>query len=182
MNGELQVLNLATGKAVPISIHVPDDGVARRPSRISAANLIENAQLSPKGERVLFTARGDIFTAPVEKGPARNLTHSPGAHDKLPRWSPDGSKVAFISDQSGEEEVWVVAQDGATPAEPLTTGGKAMRFAPEWSADGKRLAFSDKDGVLYVMTVADKKVAEVARSRNGELHDYAWSPRGSYLA
>jgi tricorn protease len=182
MNGELQVLNLATGKAVPISIHVPDDGVARRPSRISAANLIENAQLSPKGERVLFTARGDIFTAPVEKGPARNLTHSPGAHDKWPRWSPDGSKVAFISDQSGEEEVWVVAQDGATPAEPLTTGGKAMRFAPEWSADGKRLAFSDKDGVLYVMTVADKKVAEVARSRNGDIRDYAWSPKGSYLA
>ena len=72
-------------------------------------------------ERVLFAARGDIFSAPVEKGPTRNLTMTPGAHDKWPRWSPDGSKVAFISDKSGEEEVWLVAQDGATPAQQLTT-------------------------------------------------------------
>ena len=115
---------------------------------MSAASLIEHASLSPKGERVLFAARGEIFSAPVEKGPTRNLTMTPGAHDKWPRWSPDGSKVAFISDKSGEEEVWVVAQDGATPAEQLTTGGKAMRYAPEWSADGKRIAFSDKDGRL----------------------------------
>ena len=70
-----------------------------------SANLIEDVSLSPKGERVLFCARGDIFTAPIEKGPTRNLTHSSGAHDKWPRWSPDGSRIAFISDKSGEEEV-----------------------------------------------------------------------------
>ena len=69
------------------------------------AALIEQFALSPKGERVLFAARGDIFSAPIEKGPVRNLTHSPGAHDKWPAWSPDGSKIAFISDKSGEEEI-----------------------------------------------------------------------------
>jgi tricorn protease len=182
LNGELQVLDVRNGKSAPISITVPDDGVARRPSRVSAARLIEDADLSPKGERVLFAARGDIFTAPVEKGPARNLTASSNAHDKWPRWSPDGSKIAFISDKTGEEEVWIVPQDGAGPAEQLTSGGKAMRYAPEWSADGKRIAFGDKDGILYVLTVADRKVAEVARSRRGAIRDYTWSPRGSYLA
>jgi tricorn protease len=58
-----------------------------------------------KGERALFSARGDIFTAPIEKGPTRNLTHSSGAHDKWPSWSPDGSQIAFISDMTGEEEL-----------------------------------------------------------------------------
>ena len=97
MNGELQVLDTRSGKSSQISITVPDDGLARRPSRISAANNIESYELSPKGERALFSARGDIFTAPIEKGPTRNLTHSSGAHDKWPTWSPDGSQIAFIS-------------------------------------------------------------------------------------
>jgi len=182
LNGELRVFDTKAKKDNAISITVPDDGLARRPSRISVANFIEDVSLSPKGERVLFCARGDIFTAPVEKGPTRNLTHSSGAHDKWPRWSPDGSRIAFISDKTGEEEVWVVAQDGTTPAEQLTSGGKAFRYAPEWAPDGKRIAFGDKDGKIYVLTVADKKLAEIADSRRGQIRDYAWSPRGNHLA
>lgn len=183
LNGELQVLNAKTAKASPISITVPDDGVNRRPSRVSAGGaLVEGAGLSPKGERAVFAARGDIFSVPAEKGPTRNLTKSSAAHDRWPRWSPDGSKIAFISDRSGEDEVWLAAQDGATPPEQLTTGGKAMRYAPEWSADGKRIAFSDKDGGLYVATIAGKSVVEVARSNGGAIRDYEWSPSGPFLA
>mgnify|MGYP003694551397 CR=1 FL=1 len=99
-------------KSNAISINVPNEGLASRPSRISAANNIESVNLSPKGERALFSARGDIFTAPIEKGPTRNLTHSSGAHDKWPSWSPDGSRIAFISDMSGEEELYTIQQDG----------------------------------------------------------------------
>src|SRR5262245_23701818 len=182
LDGELQILDVKTGKSAGISITVPDDGLARRPSRISAANLIESVSLSPKGERALFCARGDIFSAPSEKGPTRNLTHSSGAHDKWPRWSPDGKSIAFISDMSGEEEVYVVPQDGLQPPEQLTQGGKAVRYPAEWSADGKRLAFSDKDGKIYVLTIADKKLQEVASSERGRILDYEWSPRGDFLA
>ncbi len=182
LNGELQILDAKSRKSTPISITVPDDGLARRASRVSAASLIESAALSPKGERVLFAARGDIFTAPIEKGPTRNLTRTSGAHDKSPSWSPDGSTIAFISDRSGEEEIWLVAQDGSKPPEQLTNGGKAMRYSPEWAPDGKRIAFSDKDGGVYVLTVADRKLTEVARSRRGAVRDYVWSPRGNHLA
>ena len=182
LNGELQVYNVKSRKSTPISINVPDEGIARRPSRVSAANLIESASLSPKGERVLVSARGDIFSAPIEKGPTRNLTHSSGAHDKWPSWSPDGSQVAFISDMSGEEELYLEPQDGSKPPEQITRGGAAMRYAPEWAPDGKRIAFSDKDGKLYVLTLADRKVVEIADSIRGQIRDYTWSPRGNYLA
>ncbi len=182
LNGELQVLDTKSRKSTPISIMVPDDGLARRPSRVSAANNIESYSLSPKGERTLFTARGDIFTAPIEKGPTRNLTHSSGAHDKWPNWSPDGSQIAFISDQSGEEEVYLVPQDGSKPAEQITHGGNAMRYAPEWAPDGKRLAFGDKDGKLYVLTLTDRKLVEIADTPRGQIRDYVWSPRGNYIA
>ncbi|MHB8080411.1 MAG: S41 family peptidase, partial [Candidatus Krumholzibacteriia bacterium] len=182
LGGELVVYDIAAGAARPIAIEVPDDGLASRPSRVSATDYIEDYALSPQGERALFVARGDIFTAPIEKGPTRNLTHSSNAHDKWARWSPDGAKVAFISDRSGEDEVWLVAQDGRGEPEQLTHGGKAMRYAPEWSPDGRRLAFSDKDGRVYVLTLADRGLVQVADDRLGQVDDYAWSPDSRWLA
>ncbi len=182
LDGELHVFDTKAKKDSAVSIFVPDDGLHKRPSRISVAQNIEDYALSPKGERVLFGARGDIFTAPVEHGPTRNLTNSSGAHDKWPRWSPDGSRIAFISDKSGEEEVWVVAQDGSKPAEQISTGGHAMRYAPEWSADGSRIAFGDKDGKVFILTLADRKLTEIADATRGQIRDYAWSPKGNFLA
>ena len=182
LNGELQVLDVKSGKSTPIAITVPDDGLWKRPSRVSAAGQIEDYDLSPKGERALFTARGDIFTAPIEKGPTRNLTHSSGAHDKWAAWSPDGTKIAFISDRSGEEELYVTAQDGSGAPEELTRGGKAMRYGPAWAPDGKRIALSDKDGKVYVYTFDDKKLTQIAAAARGGIRDYAWSPRGNFLA
>ncbi|MGH9933140.1 MAG: PDZ domain-containing protein, partial [Pyrinomonadaceae bacterium] len=182
LTGELQVLDTKDQKSTPVSINVPNEGLASRPSRVSAASNIESVGLSPKGERALFSARGDIFTAPIEKGPVRNLTHSSGAHDKWPVWSPDGSRIAFISDASGEEELYTIQQDGLKPAEQITRGGSAMRYQPEWSPDGKRIAFSDKDGKLYVVTLADRQLTQIADAPHGQIRDYTWSPRGNYLA
>ena len=181
-NGGLEAYDIKSRKATPISITVPDDGIARRPSRVPVSNMIESANLSPKGERVVFAARGDIFSVPAEKGPTRNLSPSSGAHDKWPSWSPDGTQIAFISDASGEEEIWLSPQDGSKKPEKLTSGGKAMRYQLEWSPDGKKIAFSDKDGKLYIVTVADKSVQQIADSKMGQIRDYEWAPKGTFLA
>lgn len=182
LDGELNIFDTDTGKARHISIRVPDDGLRMRPAQVSAADDIEDFGLSPKGQRALLVARGDVFTAPIERGPTRNLTDSSNAHDKWARWSPDGAKIAFISDLDGEDEVYLIDQDGCGKPQELTHGFHAMLYAPEWAPDGKRLAFSDKDGKLYVLTLADKEVQQIAHDRAGYLRDYVWSHDGGHLA
>jgi tricorn protease len=182
LNGELQILNIGTKEDIKISITVPDDGLARRPSRYSAEKNIEDFELSPKGERALFVARGDVFTTPIENGPTRNLTNSSNAHDKFARWSPDGRKISYISDISGEEQIYLIDQMGEEKAVQMTTQFASMLSPMVWSPDGKRIAVSDKDGKLYVLTIANKNVKEIADHEFGEINYYDWSPDGSYLA
>ena len=182
LNGELRVLDAKSGADKGISILVPSDGGASRPSRIAVERSIEGFALSPKGERALVVGRGDVFTAPIEKGPTRNLTQSSGAHDRNAQWSPDGRRIAFISDMSGEDQLYLVDQNGKGKPEALTTDLKVLLFAPEWSPDGKRIAFADKDGVLHVITVADKKRIQVAKDIFGQIGGTAWSPDSQYLA
>ncbi len=182
LDGELRIYDVQSDADRGISISVPQEGLAMRPSRYSAEGNIEDFELSPKGERALFVARGDLFTVPIEKGPTRNLTNSSGAHDRWGRWSPDGKKIAFISDRSGEDQVYLINQDGLGQPEQLTTEFEGMLYAPEWSPCGKRLALTDKDGKLYVLTLEDKSVVEVADEKRGLFGDFAWSPHGNYLA
>lgn len=181
LDGELHVFDVKTRADQGLAIFVPNDGVAMRPSRYSAEKNVEDFELSPKGERALFVARGDVFTAPIEKGPTRNLTNSSNAHDRWARWSPDGKRIAYISDASGDDEVWLVDEKGGKP-DQLTKGGVGMRYAPEWSAEGTHIGFSDKDGKLYVVSLSDRKLVEIADDERGFIRDYAWSPKGAYLA
>ncbi|HEX9164284.1 MAG TPA: PDZ domain-containing protein, partial [Gemmatimonadales bacterium] len=181
LNGEIQLLDTRAGQSRPVAITMPDDGLWKRPSRVAAAAQLESFDLSPKGERALFVARGDVFTAPIEAGPTRNLTQSSGAHDKGAAWSPDGRRIAFLSDRTGEEELYVVDQAGGEP-EQLTRNGTGMRFGPTWSPDGKQIAFSDQTGKVWVFSFEGRKLVQAGASTRGIIRDFAWSPRGGYLA
>ncbi len=181
-DGELEIMDVGSKKTTKLTINVPDDGINKRKRQVNVGGQISAFALSPKGERALFAARGDIFTAPIEHGGVRNLTRSSDANDRFPAWSPDGKQIAYISDKTGEEEIWVVAQDGSTPPEQLTTGGKAQRYDTFWSPDSKKIAFSDKEGKVYVLTVATKQLQVIADAPNGQIRDYDWSPKGNFFA
>jgi tricorn protease len=181
-NGELNVFDTRSGSTRHISVDVPTDQVDRRPAQIRVNDRIQDFGISPKGERAIFVARGEVFNAPIEKGVSRNLTRTSGAHEKGARWSPDGRRISYLSDASGEEEIYVIDALGNGKPEQLTTNGKVMRYAPEWSPDGKRLAFADMERHLWVLDVASKKITEVARDPRREIRDFSWAPGGGYLA
>ena len=182
LNGELHVYGVTDGSDRKLDIVVPDDQLAARPSHRSVARYVEDFDLGPQGARAVFVARGDVFTVPAEHGATRNLTHSSNAHDKAARWSPDGRKIAFISDMSGEEELYVVDQEGHGAPERLTTNGDMMKYPPLWSPDNQRLAFSDKSGRLWVLQISNKVMTQVAKDSGGYIGDQSWSPDGRWLA
>jgi len=180
--GELWWFDCKTHEEHAIRIRVPDEGLLVRPVQMDASALVEDFALSPGGRRAAFAARGDVMTVPKEHGDVRNLTHSPGAHDKDPAFSPDGATIAFVSDRSGEEQIWLVDHRGETEPRQLTKDLAAMLYRPDWSPDGKWLAFGDKDGVLRVCDVATGALTVVADEERGQIQDHQWSPCSGWLA
>jgi len=180
--GELFWLDTNTRKESAIQIRVPDEGTSNRPRRVAAQGLIEGFDLSPGGRRTVFAARGELLTVPKEHGDVRDLTHSPGAHDKHPTFSPDGATIAFVSDKTGEEQIWLVDHQGERPARQLTKGLDTMLNGPSWSPDQKWLAFGDKDGVLRICDATTGELTTIADEPRGQIRDYQWSPCSGHLA
>lgn len=182
--GRLHLLDPQTGKAERLCIKIAADLPDTRPHFQKVANLIQNAGISPSGQRAVFEARGEIFTVPVKKGDARNLTQSPGAADRDPAWSPDGQSIAYFSDASGEYELVISDQKGSQKKN-IPLGKQTFFYTPNWSPDGKRIAFIDKGLNLYVVELESKKVTSV----DSDTYDHperslnpAWSPDSQWIA
>src|SRR5439155_22367149 len=105
-----------------------EDSVGGRTVLKDVSKSIASYEISPDGKRALFSARGDIFTVPAKDGPTRNLTASSGVHERNPKWSPDGKWIAYISDASGEDEIYLTAQDGTGAAQQIATSGAAYKY------------------------------------------------------
>jgi len=96
--------------------------------------------VSPDGQTIVFDLLGDLYTIPITGGKATRLTHGI-AHDMQPRFSPDGRRIVFVSDRSGDENVWTIATDGSDPR-PLTTGVENAYFSPDYTPDGQYIVVS----------------------------------------
>lgn len=180
--GYLYVLDLKTEKTKKISVQIPDDKALTRPEFISVKDYISEYALSADGKRALFAARGEIFTVPAEKGNTRNLSNASGIREKNPIWSPDRKWIAYMSDRTGEDELYIIPQDGKGEEQRITTDGHCFRFAPLWSPDSKKLLFADKDLKLYYVDIGDKKVIPVDSTKNWEITEYSWSPDNKWIA
>ena len=140
----------------------------------------DDYDLAPNSRRIALSIHGEIFTVPVEEGDIRQITDN-SARDRLVNYSPDSKWLAFISDRSGREELYVVAVDGAGEAQKLTDID-ALKFGYNWSPDSKEIAFTASDSKLRKVNVASKQVVELDSSNYGNISTPEWSPDGKWLA
>ena len=103
--GKLHLLNLATETSKTVDIQVITDLVSIKPRKESVEKYVRNMSIAPDGNRAIVEARGEIFSVPAEKGITKNLTQTAGIAERFPKWSPDGKKIAYWSDRSGEYEL-----------------------------------------------------------------------------
>ena len=188
--GDIWYYDTRNGQNEKIDIRVGPDAPEARPRLVNVREHITGVGISPRGERALVEARGEIFTVPKEHGPIHNLTRSSGAHDKDPAWSPDGKKVAYLSDASGEYEIHIIDAQGEKSSVQLTDHQQGYRHTLRWSPDGSKIAFTDQKLTLYYLDVQSREITQVDKAEyesvdvpidEKPISDFRWSPDSRFL-
>jgi tricorn protease len=183
--GYLHRLDIKERKSERLKIGVATDLIETRPRYAKGAKYIRGAAISPSGARAVFEFRGEIVTVPAEKGDPRNLTNTPGACERDPAWSPDGKKVAYFGDASGEYELYVVPQDGKGEVKKYKLEGSGFYQNLVFSRDSKKVAFIDNSQSLYILDLESGKQTKVVEPKydlSRGLKTSSWSPDSRWLA
>jgi tricorn protease len=181
--GFIYAYDLNTSTSTKVNITISDDAVVGRNEWVDAASYIESGDfdLGPDGNRMAMTARGDIWTLPSKEGITRNLTKTPGVHERSVAWSPDGQYVAYISDATGEDEIYIQKQDGSEAATKLTSNADTYKYSLTWSPDSKKILWDDKKLRLQYVDVSSKTVSMVDQANSWEHGANGWSPDGKWI-
>ncbi|HEY8936597.1 MAG TPA: PDZ domain-containing protein [Cyclobacteriaceae bacterium] len=181
--GKMYLFNISAGNYKEVKISLVTDGITTKPKQVKVDDNIQHASISPDGKRVLLEARGEVFSLPAENGYIKNLSQTTGVAERYPSWSPDGKKIAYWSDRSGEYELTLL-ENGKE--RKLTSVGAGFRYNLFWSPDSKKLAFIDKamkiqyfDITTNALTTIDKAL----RFAQGSLEGFtaSWSPDSRWI-
>ncbi|MFO7922305.1 MAG: PDZ domain-containing protein [Bacteroidales bacterium] len=173
--GYIYKFNVRTKEYEKVPVMISGDFIHARAEWKDVSESVRSADMSPNGERLVFAARGEVFNVPVKSGITRNLTRTPGVHDRNASWSPDGKNIAWVSDKSGEFEIYMQQQDGSQPPVQLTTAGDTYIFNFRWSPDSRKILYHDKKNRLRIVDVATREITDVAYSGLSVMSDYSWS-------
>src|SRR6185295_6911716 len=94
----------------------------------------ESFSLSPSTKRAAISTHGEIFSIATDRGEVQRVTETPW-REQSPHWSPDGKRIAFISDRSGREEVWVADERGQNLK--CLTDSDCDKSSLTWAPDSK---------------------------------------------
>ncbi|MFL5809672.1 MAG: PDZ domain-containing protein [Flavisolibacter sp.] len=185
--GKMYLYNIASQKQKEVKVNLVTDRAMVKPKIETVENTVQYISLSPDGNRVLFQARGDIFSVPAENGFVKDLTRTSGAAERYPMWSPDGKSIAYWSDASGEYELYIMQPDKDGSAKKLTNYGAGYRYDVVWSPDSKKLSFIDKAMRIQVYDITTGETTQVDKAlrwTHGNLQNFtcSWSPDSRWMA
>ncbi len=190
VGGDIWKLDITTKESKKVPIQILADMEETRPFMKDISQDIQDIDISPSGKRGLIVARGEVFTVPQADGPTRDISNNCGARDKDAVWSPDGKWIAYLSDKTGEYEIYLVNPNGKEEAIKLTTHTDGYRHTLKWSPDSKKIAYTDQTLTLYYIDVATKAITKVDKEEFENvdvsqdvksIYDYSWSSDSRFI-
>ncbi len=178
--GYIYKLDVANKQPAKINISLASDNIYARSEIKNGEKYFNAASLSPDGERIVVTARGEVFNLPVDKGVTKNITRSPGAHDRGAEWSPDGKYIAYMSDATGETELYMQDATGSDPVQ-LTKNNDTYIRSFEWSPDSKSIVYTDRKNRVNLLDIASKQKTTLLQDPVGEPRGVTFSPDSKWL-
>lgn len=180
--GRLFELDTANGRTREIVVDISPDLPQLRPQWKDASKTIQSIDISPTGKRAIITARGEVFTVPVDEGSTRNVTGSGGRHDYTGLWSPDGERIAWVTESANGQSLVVADQTGMGDVERFELGPHFYTLLAWGAGDDGRIVYQGNHLTLYAVDPSDGGVTEIATGARRESFDVAISPDGQWLA
>lgn len=177
----LEVFDPTSGKAAPVDLDLKSDRIWMRPTRVDANAIMPSYSITPTGKRLLVESRGQILTVPVKEGEVRVWKAMPGVRLQLPVMSPNGKKVAYVSDETKEQQVFVTDADGSNPRQVTKDTGRQI-LTLSWSPTSDMLAVGDSESKLRLVKpdgTEDTFVSQTIRNIGPMTHNF--SPDGKWL-
>jgi tricorn protease len=174
-------LDVATGKTSEIKIDISADEKDNESDVETVTNEVDTFDISPSGRRAVISARGQLLTIATESGDiTRVAPDNMASRNQFPKWSADGKYIAYMSDKSGRDEIWISDPEGKTPKKITNLDNE--KGAIVWTPDSKSLLYTAADRKLYSYAVADGKTAVVTSSDVSRIGSVAVSPDSKWVA
>lgn len=178
-DGYLERFDLAKNEVTPLRPEIRSENLWSRPTFRNVGAAIANYSLSPSGVRLAVEARGELFSVAARQGDTRNLSNTSGTRERFPEWSPDGQTIAYVSDATGNFEVYTRPANGQ--GEPVQiTNEKLPIIGIDWSPDGKRILVTASQSKLYLVDVAAKTTKLLFDGGFG-ISGVDWSPDNKWV-
>lgn len=179
---KVQIFNPATGKTSDVPMKLQSDLRYTMPFTVLASDYPVQTSPSASGKRGLVEARGQIINAPFGEGEARVVLAKAGTRYRHPSMSPDGKKIAAVSDATGEQQIIIADSDGSNEV-VLTKGAGRQIWGTMFSPDGKWISSSNSKGELFVVNVETKEERTIANIGNTWFaQPVSWSPDSAWVA
>jgi tricorn protease len=170
----------ANGEITTLSISLRPDLPQTRARWVDVSDTIQGARLSPNGKRALITARGEVFTVPVEYGSTRNLSMSDGVREYPAMWSPDGDQVAWIEESLDGQTL--VIEDQMGEGIDRFELGETFNQILAWDAANDRIIYSDNELGLHAIDLTRGRSTLIDRNNRESQFSVSLAPGGRYLA
>ncbi|MBW1792705.1 MAG: PD40 domain-containing protein [Deltaproteobacteria bacterium] len=180
--GRLKIYDIKRNRLQDISISINPDSPQTRPAWKDVSSNLQRIELSPTGKRALITARGDIFTVPLKDGSTRNITATGGVREKDAIWSPQGDKLAYISDQGSVHTLIVTDQTGRGEKQSYKLGDTDYYTLLAWGKKGKKVIYEDNHLNLFFIELSTGLKTLIRTDLRREGTAIALSPDGKWLA